>query len=83
MTNSAIKDWQIAASSSKQRSDDHQCAVKYARLESNIFTFLGVVSVTLIALRVFQFCEGLSIEFLYFAVEVTCEVSFLSCGTKK
>ena len=50
MTNSAIKDWQIAASSSKQRSDDHQCAVKYARLESNIFTFLGVVSVTLIAL---------------------------------
>lgn len=34
MTNSAIKDWQIAASSSKQRSDDHQCAVKYARLHS-------------------------------------------------
>ena len=35
MTNHDIKDWQLAASSAKSRSDDHQCAVKYARLHKS------------------------------------------------
>ena len=35
MTNQAIKDWQLAASSAKSRADDPQCAVKYARLHKS------------------------------------------------
>ena len=35
MTNQAIKDWQLAASSAKSRADDPQCAVKHARLHKS------------------------------------------------
>ena len=35
MTNQEIKDWQLAASSAKSRSDDPQCAVKHARLHKS------------------------------------------------
>ena len=35
MTNHAIKDWQLAASSAKSRADDPQCAVKHARLHKS------------------------------------------------
>lgn len=35
MTNGAIKDWQLAASSAMSRADDMQCAVKFARLHES------------------------------------------------